>query len=274
MNRHESTIRRFEGPVARMVLAVTQRALLGPLDVERLLICVRGPGGRLELAMTGSPNRPTGMPWGQAAPFISAMRRTRPGTDGSIVRVDDHWVYRYAVAVEGTEEVVVVAAIMADRPPSLAGVHAAVGSAVYSILAESETSIPDASLVVSVASNERGYEVSLARAGVHGNEPVTRSGATVDVAIARCAAALAGNELTIRFADQKAVQGESVSIVVVDSPEVGTVIGASGHVAPGVVSPAVAVFKAANACSRLAAERAAAAATAATPEGGEQFALR
>ncbi len=100
-------------------------------------------------------NGDTGFSWSGAAPFISALRRADPGHSGSIVWTGEHWIYRYGVVVESSEEVVVVAAIMTDRPMSKPDLHAAVSSAIYSILAESDASIPEASIVVSVASKKR-----------------------------------------------------------------------------------------------------------------------
>ncbi len=267
VSRDESAMERLHGPLARLVLSVTERALLGPLGVERLLVGVRTPDGRLSIVTHGASDGPTGFSWSGAAPFISALRRAEAGCGGSIVWTGDRWIYRYGAAVEGSEEVVVVAAVMTGQPTGLPGLHAAVGSAVYSILAESDASIPEASIVVSVASKDRGYEVSVARAGEHGYEPVIRSAPTVEVATAECAAVLAETDLVVRFADQKAVAGVPVSIVVADWPGVGLVIGASENATPSAVSPAIAVFKASNACRRLTAERASAPApvTMATP---------
>ncbi|NNF53604.1 MAG: hypothetical protein HKN03_04075, partial [Acidimicrobiales bacterium] len=69
---------RFQGPVARIVLAVTQQALLGPLGIRHLVVGVRSPGGRLEIVTTDASNSAqdgsSGFQWTQAVPLLGAMR--------------------------------------------------------------------------------------------------------------------------------------------------------------------------------------------------------
>lgn len=273
---------RFQGPVARIVLAVTQQALLGPLGIRHLVVGIRSPGGRLEIVTTDASNSAqdgsSGFQWTQAVPLLGAMRRVIAQRPASGVLAGNSSVVVYASAVHGSSSEVVIAAV-SDRMPNeseMGRVNAALTSAVYTILGESDAAVPDASVVVETRMIDGGVEASVARAGFNRSQPVVRTGRTVTDAVALSAAQLVDQAVVVRYADQKSVLGTLVSLVVLEANGIGAVAGATGMNGPGSVATAIAVIKAADACARIEDERRNSADPRSTPGeriAGEQFAL-
>lgn len=274
---------RLQGPVARIVLAVTQQALLGPIGIRYLVVGVRSPGGRLEIVTTDASNSAhdgsSGFLWSEAAPLLGAMRCVAAQRPASGVLAGNSSVVVYASAVQGSSRQVVIAAV-SERMPNeaeLDRINAALTSAVYTILVESDAAVPDASVVVDTRMIEGGVEASVSRAGWNHNQPVVRTGRSVTDAVAQGAAQLVDPALVVRYADQKSVLGTMVSLVVLEAGGIGAVAGATGMDAPGSVATAIAVIKAADACARIEAERrnsGEALSGAGATIAGEQFALR
>ena len=273
---------RLNGPVARIVLAVTQQALLGPVGIRHLIVGVRSPGGRLEIVTTDASNSvhdgTSGFLWSRAAPLLGAMRCVAVQRPATGVLAGNSSVVVYASAVEGSSREVVIAAVSEQMPnePELNRINAALTSAVYTILVESDAAVPEASVVVAARVIEGGVEASVTRAGFNHNRPVVRTGRSLTDAVAQSAAQLVDPDVVVRYADQKSVLGTMVSLVVLEA-DGGGVAGATGTNASGSVATAIAVIKAADACARIEAERrnsSEALSVAGDTLAGEQFALR
>ncbi len=247
------------GPSARVVLAVLQQALLTPLGTERILVGVKGFDGRFTVLSTDASNLPEpGRPrflWSHAAPIIASLRQQRPGVPGSVIECGNRLLYRYAQVVPQTRQQVVVGAVLKQVPTEIAALHAAISSALYTLLPQSGRDIPDASVSVSVQSDDPGYKATVAFAGDTGVVKVTSRARTVAMATAQATIEASGVPLRLRFADQIAVAGTPISLIVADSTA-GAVVGSSELATPGNVTPALAVLKAANAVSRIEAETA------------------
>ncbi len=274
---------RLQGPVARIVLAVTQQALLGPIGIRHLVVGVRSPGGRLEIATTDASNSAhdgsSGFHWSQAAPLLGAMRCVVAQRPASAVLAGNSSVVVYASAVQGSSSEVVIAAV-SERMPNeaeLDRINAALTSAVYTILVESDAAVPDATVVVDTRMIEGGVEASVSRAGFNQNRPVVRTGRSVTDAVAQSVVQLVNPALVVRYADQKSVLGTMVSLVVLEAKGIGAVAGATGMNGPGSVATSIAVIKAADAYARIEAEyrnSAEALPSVGDTIAGEQFALR
>ena len=241
---------------AQIVLAVVQQALLTPLGADRMVIGIRRPEGRLTVVTTDASNRPgRGRPrflWSEAAPIIAALRTQPVGRQGDLVPFGDRCIYRYAIEVEASSEQVVVGVILNERPDDISPIHAAVCSAIYTLLPQSDSEIPDASVSVSTTDAEAGVAATVWTVA----DPVPKLGEftapTSVEAIAQATVASSDCGLGLRFADQVVVDGTPVSLIVADS-DAGAVIGASA--ASGAIAPAFAVLKAANAARRISAEQ-------------------
>ncbi|MFW2380706.1 MAG: hypothetical protein ACN4GZ_03025 [Acidimicrobiales bacterium] len=247
------------GPAARVVLAVLQQALLTPLGIERLLLAVKERDGRFTVLSTDAsnasePGRPE-FRWSQAGPIITSLRRAQPGGRGAVVECDDRDLYRYASSVAGSNQQVLVGAILTRIPDDISLLHAAVSSAVYTLLPDSDRDIPDASVSVSVESDTDGFRSTVGLAADSGAKMVSRRASRTAMATAQATVAASDSPLELRFADQVAVGGVPISLVVADSP-VGAVVGASDLAIPGTIAPALAVLKATNGVSRIQAETA------------------
>ncbi len=253
-------VERMQGPVARIVLAVTQQALLGPLGVQRLIVGVRTPGGRLEITTTDASNRlaepGAGFKWSEAAPLLGAMRRATVQRPATAMLAGSTSMVVYATAVEGSLSEVVVAAVSLQMPneADLRRINAALVSATYTILSESDAAVPDATVVVQTHAVSGGFEATVARAGFNRNEPVVDSGSSVSDAVARSTVRLVDRSLIVKYSDQKSVRGTLVSLVVLEAEGIGAVAGATGLGGSGSLATAIAVIKAADACDRIEAE--------------------
>lgn len=244
------------GPGARIVLAVAQQALLTPLGAERMVLGVRRPEGRFTVVTTDASNRPergrAKFLWADAAPIIAALRTQPLGGSGDVVALNDRFIYRYAMEIEGNTEQVVVGVILSERPESISKIHAAVCSALYTLLPQSDSAIPDASVSVSVAETQEGPAASVWTVADPAPQLGEFTAPTSVEAVAQATIRSSGLDLGLRFADQVAVDGELVSLIVADT-ESGAVIGSSA--ASEKIAPAFAVLKAANAARRIAAEQ-------------------
>ncbi|NNE94431.1 MAG: hypothetical protein HKN24_00195 [Acidimicrobiales bacterium] len=248
---------RLRGPSARVVLAVLQQALLTPLGADRLVLGVKGIHGRLTVVSTDASNAPergrSQFRWSRALPIIGSLRRQRPGTAGSIHEVAGRFLYSYAIAVENSTDTVVLGVVLNHEPERVRPLHAAVSSALYSLLPQSDGDIPDACVAVSVESAEAGFRSTVGYSGDHDVVTVQSAAATVAAATAAATIGASTAPLRLRFADQIAVGQVLVSLVVADGPA-GSVIGSSDLSSPGTVAPAIAVLKAANAQRIITAE--------------------
>ncbi len=236
--------------MGRVVLAVAQQALLAPLGAERLLLGVREPGGRFTVVTTDASNGPAaGRPqfaWSKAAPIFAALRSQGVGGPGIVGDCDGRILFRYAMAVPGSSEEIVAGVILDEEPADTNAVRAAVGSAVYSLLRISDADIPDASVIVSLESDSDGSAASVSLLADNDLRTVRRTGPSSAHSTATATLDARSPGMRLRFADQVAVDGEAVSLVVVDAPGVGAVIGASNMSSPGTIAPALAVMKAVN----------------------------
>lgn len=244
------------GPGARIVLAVAQQALLTPLGAERIVLGLRRPEGRFTVITTDASNRPEGgrakFLWRDAAPIIAALRTQPVGGSGDLVSFHEQFIFRYAMEIEGSSEQVVVGVVLNERPVDARPIHAAVCSALYTLLPQSDSAIPDASVSASVTSAEDGVTASVWTIADPAPQLGEFTAPTAVEAIAQATIISAKAVVGLRFADQVAVDGEPVSLIVADT-ESGAVIGASA--ASAMIAPAFAVLKAANAAARIATEQ-------------------
>jgi hypothetical protein len=228
--------------------------MLTPVGAERLLLGVKAADARFTVVTTDAsnltdPGRPSFM-WSHAAPIIASLRQQGPDGQGSVVEYGDRYLYRYSMSVAGSSEQVVAGAILNVAPSGIAILHAAVSSAIYTLLPESDLGIPDACVAVSVVSEPGGFSATVAYAGDEGVVRARSTASTVPMSIAQATVEASRAPLRLRFADQIAVGGTPVSLIVADSP-VGVVVGSSDLTTPGSIAPALAVLKAANVVARI-----------------------
>ena len=247
----------LRGPSARVVLAVLQQALLTPLGADRLVLGVKGIDGRFTVVSTDASNLPErGRPeflWSQAVPVIGALRSQEPETAGTVHEFGERFLYSYSISVDRSTDTVALGVVLNRRPERIRPLHAAVSSALYSLLPQSDRDVPDACVTVAVESAEAGFRSTVGYAGGHDVVTVQSEAASVAAATANATIGASTAPLRLRYADQIAVSEVIVSLVVADGVA-GPVIGSSDLSAPGTVAPAIAVLKAANAQRRITAE--------------------
>jgi hypothetical protein len=240
-----------------VVLAVLQQALLTPLGADSLLYGVKRADGRFTVLSTDASNLPAaGRPaflWSKAAPVIASLRQQEPDGLGSVVECGDRYLYRYSRSVAESRDQVVVGVLFKAAPNDIAALRVAVSSAIYTLLPESSDELRNTSVSVSIGSEANGFSATVSYRTGPNLVRATKTATTVALATAEAAVEASGASLRLRFADQIAVAGTPVSLVVADSAE-GAVVGASDLVAPGTVAPALAVLKAARVVARMDAE--------------------
>ncbi|MBT8241719.1 MAG: hypothetical protein KJN63_10875, partial [Acidimicrobiia bacterium] len=209
------------GPAAQVVLTVLQQALLTPQGAEQLLVGVKGVDGRFTVlraeACTVPPRGRPPFRWSQAAPILASLRLQSPGGSGSVVECGGRYVYRYSRVIDRTRQEVVIGVVLGRVPPDNGPLHAAVSSAVHTLLPESDRHIPDGSVSVSVDSHLQGFTATVELAGQRGPAQASGVARTVATAIAQSTVEASGVPLRIRYADQRAVAGSPVSLIVADS---------------------------------------------------------
>ena len=247
MNTKSSDAATGVSDMHHLIIDLALDSLLSEYEGMGAVVMRPGTDGRLTVTASRMPHG-----WTDFWAVATAVRNLfLSGSQADQIKVEGRWLAIQSVSDSCGP---IAAAVILDKPlPERRFV--AVSRLIRSVLVSGDSGapnpIPEGSVTVDVTARGGGYDAEVRRAGYRNNQPVRTRGETIPEAVALAATRLCDAHLTLRFAAQRTVVGDSrgarsVSIVIVEAHDGGPIFGLVVSPAGSVIGPAEAVMRAAS----------------------------